>query len=141
MFRQAVTRSSPGTGGGGGKDAELKGFGGWRFTDVLRAGVDSRLQIEVADTETQVPGGVQTGRDYDPTVGPAVSWIVARTLGGIARNLQLQALAGMAQPKKTDVTTAVGILSAVPIEETVGAIEYPLRTRTATGRRNFASGR
>ncbi len=100
------------TGGGGGKDAELKGFGGWRFSDALRAGVDSRLQVEVGDAETQVPGVVQIGRDYDLTVGPAVSWIVARDLGRTARNLQLQALAGLAQPKKTDITAAVGILSA-----------------------------
>jgi hypothetical protein len=55
---------------------------------------------------------VQTGRDYDLTVGPAVSWIVARNLGRAARNLQLQALIGLAQPKKTHVTAAVGILSA-----------------------------
>ena len=92
------------TGGGGGKDVEAKGFAGWRFNEALRAGLDSRLQAEVSDTEN---GGAvpPTGRDYDLTAGPAVSWMATRTL-------QLQALIGVAQPKKTDLTSPVGVVSA-----------------------------
>jgi hypothetical protein len=100
------------TGGGPGKDVEVKAFAGWRFTDALRAGLDERLQVEVGDEE-QVPAGtVESGRKYDFTAGPAVSWIVARNLGPMARNFQVQALLGVAQPKKTDVTAPVGIVSA-----------------------------
>jgi hypothetical protein len=100
------------TGGGAGKDVEVKAFGGWRFDDAVRAGIDERLQVEVGDEEDVVGATVQRGRDYDFTAGPAISWIVARNLGGTARNLQLQALVGVAQPKKTDLTGAVGIVSA-----------------------------
>jgi hypothetical protein len=100
------------TGGGAGKDLEVKGFGGWRFDDRLRAGIDERLQVEVGDEEDAAGGTFQRGRDYDFTAGPAVSWIVARDLGRMVRNLQLQALVGVAQPKKTDLTSPVGIVSA-----------------------------
>src|SRR3954468_3739753 len=65
------------TGAGGGKDAEVKAFGGWRFSDSVRAGIDFRLQAEVGDEEQPAPGTV-TGRDYDLTAGPAVSWMVTR---------------------------------------------------------------
>jgi hypothetical protein len=95
------------TGGESGKDVEAKAFAGWRFTEALRAGIDGRLQAEVAD-EAQTaapPPGVSRGRDYDLTAGPAVSWLVTRTF-------QLQGLVGVAQPKKTDKTSAVGVLSA-----------------------------
>ena len=91
------------TGGGGGKDIEAKGFAGWRFNEAVRAGLDSRLQAEVSDTENT--GAAPTGRDYDLTAGPAVSWMVTRTV-------QVQALLGVAQPKKTDLTTPVGVVSA-----------------------------
>ena len=92
------------TAGGGGKDMELKGFGGWRFGgDAVRAGLDARLQQEVSDEEN--PTAPKVGRDYDLTAGPAISWL-------IMRNFQLQALVGVAQPKKTDRTSPVGVLSA-----------------------------
>jgi hypothetical protein len=101
------------TGGKSGKDVEAKAFGGYRFSEDLRAGLDGRIQAEVADEQAPPPGAPpKTGRDYDLTVGPAVSWIVARNLSTLLRNLQLQALVGMAQPKKTDTTSAVGVLSA-----------------------------
>lgn len=92
------------TGGGGGKDLEAKGFAGWSFNEAVRAGLDSRLQAEVSDTEAggpKLPGA----RDYDLTAGPAVSWMVSRTI-------QLQALFGVAQPRKTDITSPVGVVSA-----------------------------
>jgi hypothetical protein len=92
------------TGGGGGKDLEAKGFAGYRFTEAVRAGLDSRLQAEVSDQQsptTKPPGA----RDYDLTAGPAVSWLVTRSL-------QLQALMGVAQPKNTASTTPVGVVSA-----------------------------
>lgn len=92
------------TGGGGGKDLEAKGFAGWRFNEAVRAGIDSRLQAEVSDTEN-TGATPPTGRDYDLTAGPAVSWMMTK-------NLQLQALIGVAQPKKTDVTSPVGVVSA-----------------------------
>jgi hypothetical protein len=91
------------TGGENGKDVEAKAFAGWRFTEALRAGIDGRLQAEVSD-EAQ-PATPATGRDYDLTVGPAISWLVTRTI-------QVQALVGMAQPKKTDLTTPIGVVSA-----------------------------
>jgi len=101
------------TGGKSGKDIEAKAFAGYRFSEDLRAGLDGRVQAEVADEESPPPGTPpKTGRDYDMTAGPAVSWIVARNLGGFFRDLQLQALVGVAQPKRTDNTAAVGILSA-----------------------------
>jgi hypothetical protein len=92
------------TGNGSGKDIEAKGFAGWRFTDEVRAGIDSRLQAEVSDAENAAaqPTGV---RDYDLTSGPAVSWMVMK-------NVQLQALVGVAQPKKTNITAPVGVLAA-----------------------------
>jgi hypothetical protein len=96
------------TGAAGGKDIEAKAFGGWRFSESVRAGIDSRLQAEVGDEE-QAPVGpgpvTPTGRDYDLTAGPAVSWLVTRTF-------QLQGLFGVAQPKKTNITAPVGVVSA-----------------------------
>jgi hypothetical protein len=101
------------TGGENGKDVEGKAFAGWRFSDVLRAGLDGRLQAEIEDEETPAPGAPRkVGRDYDLTVGPAISFLVARDLGKAAKNLTLQALIGVAQPKQTDLTSATGILSA-----------------------------
>jgi hypothetical protein len=101
------------TGGESGKDAEAKAFAGYRFNEDVRAGVDGRIQVEVADEAAPAPGEPpKTGRDYDLAVGPAVSWVLARNLGSVFRNLQLQGLVGMAQPKRTDTTSAVGILSA-----------------------------
>jgi hypothetical protein len=91
------------TGGEQGKDIELKGFAGYRFTETVRAGLDSRLQTEVQDEAH--PAQPSQGRDYDFTAGPAVSWMLTRTI-------QLQALMGMAQPKKTNVTAPVGVISA-----------------------------
>jgi hypothetical protein len=41
-----------------------------------------------------------------------VSWIVARKLGTLLHNLQVQGLVGVAQPKRTNMTAAVGIVSA-----------------------------
>jgi Putative MetA-pathway of phenol degradation len=101
------------TGGKSGKDVEGKAFAGYRFSEDLRAGVDGRLQAEVGDEEAAPVGAPpKTGRDYDFTAGPAVSWIAARNLGTLFRNLQVQGLLGVAQPKRTDTTAAVGIVSA-----------------------------
>ncbi|HZX64475.1 MAG TPA: hypothetical protein VFE76_03735, partial [Myxococcales bacterium] len=101
------------TGGENGKDVEGRAFAGWRFSELVRAGLDGRLQAEIEDEETPAPGApLKIGRDYDLTVGPAISWIVARDLGKAAKNLQFQALIGVAQPKGTDLTAATGVLSA-----------------------------
>src|SRR3954471_3929212 len=101
------------TGGENGKDVEGRAFAGWRFSELVRAGIDGRLQAEIEDEETPAPGAApKIGRDYDLTVGPAISWIVARDLGKAAKNLQFQALVGVAQPKGTDLTAATGVLSA-----------------------------
>jgi hypothetical protein len=91
------------TGGESGKDIEAKAFAGWRFNEAVRAGLDGRIQAEVSDQK--VPVTPATGREYDLTAGPAVSWMVAQ-------NIQVQALVGVAQPKKTDKTSPVGVLSA-----------------------------
>jgi hypothetical protein len=91
------------TGGGGGKDVEVKGFAGWRVSEAVRAGLDSRLQSEVSDQQASTTPKV--GRDYDLTSGPAVSWMINRAI-------QVQALVGVAQPKKTDRTSPVGVVSA-----------------------------
>jgi hypothetical protein len=96
------------TGGAGGKDAEVKSFAGWRFSESVRAGIDGRLQAEVGDDEEQtVPALVSTPsvRDYDLTVGPAISWMITRAI-------QVQALFGLAQPKKTNITAPLGALQA-----------------------------
>jgi len=96
------------TGGGNGKDAEGKAFAGWRFNEALRAGVDFRMQAEVGDEEavtTPPAPGTPSVRDYDLTVGPTISWLITKTI-------QVQALVGMAQPKKTDVTSAIGAVYA-----------------------------
>jgi hypothetical protein len=91
---------------GGGKDGEVKGFAGWRFNESVTAGIDGRIQAELADQEaTAIPVGALPTRDYDLTVGPAVSWMVTRTL-------QLQLLGGLAQPKKTNITAPIGVLQA-----------------------------
>jgi len=101
------------TGGEQGKDVEGRAFAGWRFSELLRAGLDGRLQAEIEDEGTPAPGAApKIGRDYDLTAGPAVSWIVARDLGRMAKNLQVQALVGVAQPKRTTSTSAVGVLAA-----------------------------
>ena len=92
------------TGGENGKDIEAKGFAGYRFTEAVRAGIDSRLQAEMADEGNAAPKAPGI-RDYDLTVGPAVSWLITRTF-------QVQALVGMAQPKKTDITAPVGVVTA-----------------------------
>ncbi len=95
------------TGGENGKDVEAKAFAGWRFSDAVRAGVDSRLQAEVADEAAPPigPPAASTGRDYDLTAGPSIAWMVTRTI-------QVQALFGVAQPKKTDVTSPIGVVYA-----------------------------
>lgn len=101
------------TGGENGKDAEAKSFAGYRFSEDLRAGLDGRIQVEVGEEKTRAPGQPpKTGRDYDLTAGPAVSWVVARNLGAMFHNFQVQGLVGVAQPKRTDLTAAVGIVSA-----------------------------
>ena len=100
------------TGGEKGKDVEGRAFAGYRFSEDVRAGIDGRLQAEIEDDEAQVGAAAKTGRDYDLTAGPAVSWIVARNLGTLFRNFQVQGLVGVAQPKRTDTTAAVGIVSA-----------------------------
>jgi hypothetical protein len=82
---------------------EVKGFAGWRVSEAVRAGLDSRLQSEVSDQEGSTAPKV--GRDYDLTSGPAVSWMINRTI-------QVQALVGVAQPKRTDRTSPVGVVSA-----------------------------
>jgi hypothetical protein len=92
------------TGGGGGKDIEAKGFAGYRFNEAIRAGLDTRLQTEASD-EANPAAKPPGARDYDLTSGPAVSWMVTRTI-------QVQALVGVAQPKKTNVTAPVGVVSA-----------------------------
>ena len=94
------------TGGANGKDAEAKAFAGWRFNEAVRTGVDFRVQAEVGEEGNATPPpGTPSVRDYDLTVGPSISWLVTRTI-------QLQALVGMAQPKKTDITTAIGAVYA-----------------------------
>jgi hypothetical protein len=91
------------TGSGAGKDFEARGFAGYRLNNEVRAGLDGRLQVEVSDEEGAVkPLGV---RDYDLTMGPTISWAVVR-------NVQVQALVGVAQPKKTATTAPLGVISA-----------------------------
>jgi hypothetical protein len=90
-------------GGGSGKDVEIKSFAGWRFSDQLRAGVDSRLQAEVGDEESGATPKI--GRDFDFTAGPAVSWM-------LTRQINVQALVGVIMPKGTNVTSPVGMLAA-----------------------------
>jgi hypothetical protein len=95
------------TGQGGGKDGEVKGFTGWRFNASLSAGIDGRIQMELADEEAAPVHLVAAPatRDYDLTVGPAISWMPMQTL-------QLQLLTGLAQPKKTNITAPVAVLQA-----------------------------
>jgi hypothetical protein len=90
---------------GGGKDGEVKGFAGWRFNEALTAGIDGRLQAELADDDENASAKPPGARDYDLTVGPALSWMATRTL-------QVQLLAGLAQPKKTSITAPIGVLQA-----------------------------
>jgi hypothetical protein len=92
------------TGGGGGKDLEVKSFAGYRFGESgLRAGLDGRLQAEVGDDErASVP---KVGRDFDLTVGPAASFLVTP-------QFQLQALVGLSAPKKTDLWSPIAVLGA-----------------------------
>ena len=75
----------------------------------MRAGIDGRLQAEVSDEATPAtpigPPTVASVRDYDLTAGPTVAWMVTRTI-------QVQGLVGVAQPKKTDKTSPVGVIYA-----------------------------
>jgi len=93
------------TGGENGKDVEAKAFAGWRFNEAVRAGIDGRLQAEVQDEAKPLTTPAPTGRDYDLTAGPTVSWMVTRAI-------QVQGLVGIAQPKKTDSTSPVGVIYA-----------------------------
>src|SRR2546426_9913748 len=102
------------TGGQNGKDIEAKAFAGWRFNEAVRAGIDGRLQAEAQDqasTATPIilagPGGPPTavGRDYDLTAGPSVAWMATGTI-------QIQGLVGVAQPKKTNNTSPIGVIYA-----------------------------
>jgi hypothetical protein len=90
------------SGGGGGKDVEVKAWAGYALNERLRLGVDSRLQAEVGDDEG---GAVKVGRDFDFTAGPAISWL-------LTQRLQLQALVGVIMPKGYDATLPVGMLAA-----------------------------
>jgi hypothetical protein len=92
------------TGPAQGKDAEVKAFAGWRFNSVLTAGLDGRLQAELGGDENEAPKPLGS-RDYDLTVGPALSWMATRAL-------QVQLLAGLAQPKKTTITAPIGVVQA-----------------------------
>jgi hypothetical protein len=91
------------TGGGTGKDVEVKAFAGYRFSEVVRAGLDSRLQAEVGDEKA--PAGPKVGRDFDVTAGPAVAWLVTKSI-------ELQALVGAAAPKGSTRTLPVGLVAA-----------------------------
>jgi len=93
------------TGGESGKDVEAKAFARWRFNEAVRAGIDGRLQAEVSDEALPAGATPPTGRDYDLTVGPTLSWMVTRTI-------QVQGLVGLAQPKKTDITSATAAVYA-----------------------------
>lgn len=88
---------------GGGKDGEVKAFAGYRLGESVRAGIDGRLQAELGDDEEETAAQVPGTRDYDLTVGPALSWLVTR-------QVQLQALVGLAQPKKTNITAPIGVV-------------------------------
>jgi hypothetical protein len=88
---------------GGGKDGEIKAFAGYRLGESVRVGIDERLQAELADDDDDSADQVPGTRDYDLTVGPALSWMVTR-------ELQVQALVGMAQPKKTNITAPIGVV-------------------------------
>lgn len=91
------------TGGESGKDLEVKAFGGYRFGDAVRAGLDFALKAEVEDEAANA--APKFGRDFDLITGPAISWMVLR-------NVQLQALAGVAAPKRSDRVAPTGVLSA-----------------------------
>jgi len=93
------------TGAGAGKDGELKAFAGYRFSPSLSAGIDGRIQAELADDEGEQGAKPLNARDYDLTAGPALSWMVTRTI-------QVQALVGVAQPKKTNITAPIGVMQA-----------------------------
>ena len=71
------------TGGENGKDVEAKAFAATPIG----------------------PPTVASVRDYDLTAGPTVAWMVTRTI-------QVQGLVGVAQPKKTDKTSPVGVIYA-----------------------------
>jgi hypothetical protein len=92
------------TGPGEGKDGEVKAFAGWRFNSTLSAGIDGRLQAELGDDQNEAAAPLGS-RDYDLTVGPALSWMVTRAI-------QVQLLAGLAQPKKTTITAPIGVVQA-----------------------------
>ena len=82
----------------------------WRCArDIKELSIRSKLAPMAVCWPTLVPARFrpQTGavRDYDLTVGPTVSWMVTPTI-------QLQALVGLAQPKKTNLTTGVGVVYA-----------------------------
>jgi hypothetical protein len=88
---------------GGGKDLELKGFAGYRISDSLRAGLDSRIQVEVGDSEQVTGAAAQGGSDLDAIAGPAMSWMVTKSV-------QLQGVVGVAKPKGALRTGATGQL-------------------------------
>ena len=88
--------------GGPGKDAELKLFAGYRLSDALRVGVDSRVQTEFWNEEgAQAPNGAGTAF----AAGPAVSWLVTE-------RFQVQALAGASKARGTERIGPTGRLSA-----------------------------
>jgi hypothetical protein len=87
---------------GDGMDVEAKGFAGYHFGENVRAGVDGRVQIEVAD---EAATGPKVGRDYDLTAGPAMSLL-------ITSGVQVQALLGVSQPKGTTRTSPIGVVGA-----------------------------
>jgi hypothetical protein len=76
-----------------------------RLNESLTAGIDGRLQAELADDDEDAASSPPNTRDYDLTVGPALSWMVTRTI-------QVQLLAGLAQPKKTNITAPIGVVQA-----------------------------
>ncbi|MBS2023146.1 MAG: hypothetical protein JST92_12095 [Deltaproteobacteria bacterium] len=88
------------TGGGQGKDIEIKAFAGYRFTDSVRAGLDFRLQAEM-DDEEEANKPANAGRDSDLRSGPTVSWM-------ITEKVQVQGLVGVAAPKGTNNVAPLG---------------------------------
>jgi hypothetical protein len=72
-----------------GADVEGKLSAGWNATEAVRLGADARLQAELADDEASP----SPGRDFDLLAGPTASVVI--------QSVQLQALAGVAAPRRS----------------------------------------
>jgi hypothetical protein len=94
--------ASASNGAGMALDAKLNTS--WRLSEYMLIGMDCRIRADLADNADVEARGNPNARDFELTMGPAMSWQL-----GI---VQLQGLVGAYSPKGTGQLEPTGMLLA-----------------------------